>query len=325
MKPRRLKVLKESAVYHCMSRVVGGMSLLGTTEKEVFRRQLLRQADFCGVEVLTYCVMSNHFHILVRVPDEEESRSVGDTELERRVRVLYPKVEAEAWVSRLRGEEAEATREKLLARMGDVSVYLKELKQRFSIWYNHTHRRYGTLWSERFKSVLVEPTGRALLAVAAYIDLNPVRAGLCEDPKGYRWCGYAEAAAGGRRARGGLLRVIEAKKWRDAAKEYRMILFGQAYFTDAGGTAGVPEKKLEEVRRRGGELPLYEQLRGRVRYFTAGAAIGSKAYVAALMRERVDFVGAERKSGPSRMRGAALRELYSLRGLRRKPVEPFPG
>ena len=322
MNSRRLKVINEFAVYHCMSRVAGGQHLLGSTEKEVFRRQLLRQAEFCGVEVLTYCVMNNHFHILVRVPPEEEARAVSQAELERRVRVLYPKVEAEAWVARLRGEEAQVTREQLLARMGDISVYLKELKQRFSIWYNHTHGRYGTLWSERFKSVLVEPTGRALLAVAAYIDLNPVRAGLCEDPKEYRYCGYAEAVAGGRTARAGLLRVMESGDWRAAAKDYRVILFGQAYFTDAGGAAGVPEEKLEAVRRRGGALTLSEQLRCRVRYFTAGAAIGSKAYVAALMRERVDFVGARRKTGPSRMRGAALREFYSLRGLRREPLGP---
>ena len=319
-RPKRLKVAGTSAVYHCMSRVAGGEPLLGTTEKEVFRKQLHRLADFCGVEVLTYCVMSNHFHLLVRVPPEEEAQAVSNLELERRVRRLYPKEEAQAWVSRLRGEEAEATRQRLLARMGDVSVYLKELKQRFSIWYNHTHGRYGTLWSERFKSVLVEPTGRALLTVAAYIDLNPVRAGLCEDPKAYRWCGYAEAVAGERTARAGLLRVMETGQWPGAAKAYRVILFGQAYFTESGGSAGVSEGKLEQVRRRGGALTLGEQLRCRVRYFTAGAAIGSKAYVTELMRERTDFVGAGRKTGPSRMRGTALKELYSLRALRRKPL-----
>ncbi len=187
MRSRRLKVCETSGVYHCMSRVAGGQRLLGSTEKEVFRRQLHRLAEFCGLEVLTYCVMSNHFHLLVRVPPQEITRKIGDDELARRVRVLYPGEEAAAWISRLRGEEREAVRERLLARMGDVSAYLKELKQRFSIWYNHTHNRYGTLWSERFKSVLVESSPRAMLAVACYIDLNPVRAGLCGDPGTYRW------------------------------------------------------------------------------------------------------------------------------------------
>jgi hypothetical protein len=52
------------------------------------------------------------------------------------------------------------------------------------------------LWAERFKSVLLEG-GEAVAAVAAYVDLNPVRAGLCVDPKDYRYCGYAEALGSG--------------------------------------------------------------------------------------------------------------------------------
>jgi hypothetical protein len=64
--------------------------------------------------------------------------------------------------------------------MYDLSVFIKELKGRFAQWYNQRHDRYGVLWAERFKSVLLEG-GQALAAVAAYIELNPVRAGLCAD------------------------------------------------------------------------------------------------------------------------------------------------
>ena len=49
---------------------------------------------------------------------------------------------------------------------------------------------------ERFKSALLEG-GEVLAAVAAYVELNPVRAGLCADPKDYRYSGYAEAFAKG--------------------------------------------------------------------------------------------------------------------------------
>ena len=69
--------------------------------------------------------------------------------------------------------------------MGDVSAFMKTVKQRFSVWYNQSHARYGTLWADRFKSVLVEGDTRALATVAAYIDLNPVRAGMVEDPGKY--------------------------------------------------------------------------------------------------------------------------------------------
>ena len=81
-------------------------------------------------------------------------------------------------------------------RLFDLSIFIKELKGRFAQWYNRRHGRYGVLWAERFKSVLLEG-GEALAAVAAYIELNPVRAGLCADPKDYRYCGYAEALAKG--------------------------------------------------------------------------------------------------------------------------------
>jgi putative transposase len=101
---------------------------------------------------------------------------------------------------------AEELRGQWFARMWDVSAFMKTLKQRFSQWHNGRKKRKGTLWEERFRSVLVEGECRALRTMAAYIDLNPVRAGICEDPKDYRWSGYGEAVAGGKQAR-------EAVRW----------------------------------------------------------------------------------------------------------------
>ena len=113
---------------------------------------------------------------------------------------------------RERGQDkaAEELRERVLARMWDMSAFMKLLKQRFTQWYNRRQGRKGTLWEERFKSVLVDGAGDVLATMAAYIDLNPVRAGLVEDPKDYRWCGYAEAVAGGRAARAGIQLVMRA-------------------------------------------------------------------------------------------------------------------
>lgn len=71
-------------------------------------------------------------------------------------------------------------------RMHDLSEFMKGLLIRFTRWFNRTHSRSGTLWEERFKSVIVE-SGMAARTMAAYIDLNPVRAGMVEDPADYRW------------------------------------------------------------------------------------------------------------------------------------------
>ncbi|MBP7947634.1 MAG: transposase, partial [Verrucomicrobia bacterium] len=62
MRMARIKISGRGAVYHCMSRVVGGQRLLGPLEKEKLREMLWQQAAFSGVEIITYCLMSNHIH-----------------------------------------------------------------------------------------------------------------------------------------------------------------------------------------------------------------------------------------------------------------------
>ncbi len=105
---------------------------------------------------------------------------------------------------------AEQTKARYTYRMYDLSEFCKSLKQRFSQYYNKKYDRSGTLWDQRFKSILVEGSRNALLTMAAYIDLNPVRAGMVEDPKDYRWCGYGEAVVGSQRARNGLAYLMQS-------------------------------------------------------------------------------------------------------------------
>ena len=234
-----MKVSGAAAVYHCMTRTVNGEMLFKDREKEMLRKMLWQVADFSGVEILTYCVMSNHFHVLVRVPEPE---NLSDAELMRRYKVLYPKptkyqtASTKVMEEKLQegGDEAEAIRRKLLARMSDVSEFMKTIKQRFSVWFNRTHRRYGTLWADRFKSVLVEGKGNPLQTMAAYIDLNPVRAGIVEDPKEYRFCGYAEAVAGEKKAKLGLAFIwsdsMKLKKMKDGSHSLKEVL--EEFFRD---------------------------------------------------------------------------------------------
>ncbi len=63
---------------------------------------------------------------------------------------------------------------------------MKELKQTFTRFYNRRHDRRGYFWGDRFKSLIVED-GETLINCLAYIDLNPVRAGIVERPEEYRW------------------------------------------------------------------------------------------------------------------------------------------
>jgi putative transposase len=282
----RIKVSADEspAVYHCVTRTVNGEMLFDDTAKEVLRKQLWQVADYCGVEIITYTILSNHFHVQVRVPQREP---VCDLELLRRFQVLYPHptphqttrldvVRAELASN---GPEARAWRKRQLALMTDVSQFMKLLKQRFSIWFNKTHRRFGTLWAERFKSVLVESQNRILQTLGAYIDLNAVRAGLTNDPKDYRFCGYAEAVAGNPLAQRGIQGITGGRDWEEAHGQYREMIFG----TGAGAReeAGVINPAdLRHVIATGGRLPLASILRCRLRYFSDGAVLGCRAFVA---------------------------------------------
>ena len=322
---RRIKVSGAAAVYHCMTRTVNGEMLFEDRAKEVLRKMLWQVAEFCGAEILTYCVMTNHFHVLLRIP---EPSILSDAELIRRYKVLYPKAtkfqsaSAKILESRLAGGGSDAAeiRRKLLARMADVSEYMKTVKQRFSVWYNRNHGRFGTLWADRFKSVLVEGQGNPLQTMAAYIDLNPVRAGIVEDPKDYRFCGYAEAVAGVVVAKRGLTAVWSdhgARRSDTALCAHRSLIFGKRA-SEPGLTEMTRQRALQVLDHDDGYLPKAVMLRCRVRYFTDGVILGSAEFVRGFTRAWQ--VGHSRKHPPkvNAIKGSDWGDLAVIQGLRRQ-------
>ena len=88
MRMARIKLSDGMAAYHCVSRIVGGQFLLDDLGKEKLRQLLWQQADFCGVEILTFRLVSNHFHVLVRVHGEAR---IDDVQLQERVERFYGK------------------------------------------------------------------------------------------------------------------------------------------------------------------------------------------------------------------------------------------
>lgn len=75
------------------------------------------------------------------------------------------------------------------------SVLMRRLGQHYVQYFNRRHRRTGTLWEGRFRSCLVDHE-RYLLICQRYIELNPVRARMVEDPASYRWSSYRANALG---------------------------------------------------------------------------------------------------------------------------------
>ena len=323
----RLLLEDRAAVYHVTSRAARGLFLFDKGAKEVFVNQLHAQAVFCGVEVLAHCVMDNHVHLLVRVPGPGPRPS--DAELLRRYRTLYGDGPAPGRAPSLRqlqsalaegGERAERARERLLARMGNLPSFVRELKQRFTIWYNHNREGQGGLWQGPYHSVLVEDAPRHLAMAAAYIDLNPVRAGLVKDPAAYRWCGYAAALAGHAFARAAVARRagLPESEFAEAVAAYRLVLFGEGAANKRGSEASgkdggrIDPAALEKVAAEGGRVPVAELLRARCRFFTGGVALGSAAFLERTVRRyRGRPVRAHRVKG-------AEEGLCSARNLRTK-------
>ena len=334
MRHARVKI-EGTGCYHVVSRIVDRNFRLDDGEKEIFRRMMRKAEEFSGVRVLTYAVMSNHFHLLVEVPERGE---VDEAELLRRVTALYGTPYAadmaRQWAEwrktgadYLVGEQ----QDRLRLRMGDVSAFVKTLKQRYSMSYNSRYKRTGTLWEERFKSVLVENGECAKATVAAYIDLNPVRAKIVADPKDYRWSGYGEACGGSRIARAGLIAVHDSRHyeqtgaWRHVSTRYRVLLYteGEERWAAYGGRVvrkGIESDEVDKVIENSGKLTIQAVLRCRVRYFTDGMAFGGKAFVDRVFNDNRRFFSPGRKDGARKMRFAEWGELRVARALRVAPV-----
>jgi len=310
-----------------MSRTAYRSFLFGDEEKEIFMRMLFQQATFAGVDVLGYCIMGNHIHLLLRV---EPVDSLPDEVLFERYRQYYgsQKIpqstysvrELEA-ILQAGGREAEVATKRILSRMGDLPAFMRELKQRFTIWYNRKHENKGTIWAARYKSLLVEDSSESLTRVAAYLDLNPVRAGLVDDPKDYRWCGYAAAMGGNRLMRSALIDVFGQKHdFSEAIKSYRLILFGkgcQSKGSTDSDKGRISAEKLAAVIQNGGSVPAHELYRLRVRYFSDGLALGSKSFLDAVFREHRSAFGAKRSKAGTALPEGLWGTLYSLRDLKK--------
>ena len=337
MRTARLKVGadRECGFYHCVSRIVDRRFVMREVEKEHFLSLMRECEEFCEVKVLTHCVMSNHFHLLVEVPRRPERLPTAE-EVVAKLRQLSGHQNVGAVEQRFalyrRAQDAAAEAAYLAtfhARMWDLSAFMKLLKQRFTQWYNGRNGRKGTLWEDRFKSVLVDSAGQVLAAMGAYIDLNPVRAGLVEDPQAYRWSGYGEAMGGKRRAQEGLKRLAGALAqgqrlgWGEALAVYRMFLYQEGSpdreNLDPEGRpvrGSLKREAVLEVLGARGRLPLGSYLRCRVRYFCDGAALGGREFVEEVFGRYRERFGSRRKSGARRMRGLEGDPLFTLRDLK---------
>ena len=302
---QRMIINDETAVYHVMSRAALDGFPLGDVEKD-FMLDLIRQySALYLVEILGFCLMGNHFHLLVKMFPEYK---FTDEDIKKRYEGFY-------------GDDRVFTAGQipyLREKLSNLSEFVREIKVGFTRYYNKRHNRRGYFWGDRFKSVIVEK-GETLINCLAYIDLNPLRAGLVDRPEDYRWNSLGYHVQTGNKDNFlsldfGLIEFgfIDAQ---ERLKRYRRYVYeaGALNRPEKGKPKVIAEKILEKERKREFELSRSDRFRYRTRYFTDSGIIGSKEFVSINYQRFKDVFMSKREKIPKRVVG--LDGVYSLKRL----------
>jgi putative transposase len=188
--------LTDTAYYHCVNRCVRRAFLCGrdqeTGQDYAHRKQWIvnkvkELASVYAIDVCAFAIMDNHYHLVLHV-DQQRSLAWDEAEVVRRWKLLF---KGALLVERyMKGDcacEAEADKARELIalwreRLADISWYMRCLNEYVAREANREDGCKGRFWEGRFKSqALLDEKG--LLACMAYVDLNPIRAGLCETPE----------------------------------------------------------------------------------------------------------------------------------------------
>ena len=141
---RKTRLIEHCRCYHLVSRLAHQAFFLDDEEKTRAVELLRRVEEFCGVMVLAYAIMSNHFHIFIYVPEPEE---IDDGEILRRINALYREASLAqvlgTW-KRLEDEEAD-----LLKRARPTKRYVS----RFGEYRNSFVRRMW--WDDKGQNLLI--------------------------------------------------------------------------------------------------------------------------------------------------------------------------
>ncbi|MGM0611318.1 MAG: transposase [Thermodesulfobacteriota bacterium] len=289
-------------VYHIISRTALQGLPIKDRDNEYLLNLIYKLSKFYFVDVLGFALMGNHFHLVVRMYPESD---VTDQEIKRRLEKYYGdnlKV----------GEVHIADYRK---RLTDLGAYVKDIKQGFTRYFNKKYNRRGFFWDGRFKSMIVQD-GKSLVNLLAYVDLNPVRAGIVKKPEDYRWCslGYHVQT----RNRHDLLSVdFGLKEWNEfdqieIVRKYRRFVYETgAVDTGKGGT--IDARLLEKERERDFHLGRADMFRYRSRYFIDAGVIGGKSFVRDTFDRFKHLLGSKDERRFTRLGG--VDGVYSMKRL----------
>ncbi len=203
-------------------------------------------------------------------------------------------------------------------KLSNLSEFMREIKVGFARFYNRRNNRRGYFWGDRFKSVIVEK-GETLINCLAYIDLNPLRAGLVERPEQYRWNSLGYHVQTNNRdnflSTDFGLKEFNIKSKKERIRRYHRFIYeaGSVSKPEKGNVKVIDNKVLEKERRTGFELRRSDRFRYRTRYFTDSGIIGSKEFVAENYKRFKHLFFSKNEKEPKPIKGSE--GIYSLKRL----------
>ncbi len=302
---RRLVNREEKTAYHIMSRTALDGFPFGDVEKDEMVKIIKKFSKLFFVDVFGFCIMDNHFHLLIQMFPEH---TFTDEKIKKRIKAYYGKD------FHVADEQIEYYRSKL----SSLGNYMKEIKQAFSWYYNKRHNRRGTLWGERYKSVIVE-RGDTLVNCLAYIDLNPVRAALVDRPEAYRWNSLGHHVQTENKDKflsldfG--LKGFGKMNAKERLRRYRRYVYekGAIKHPDNSQSGAIDEKVLEKERGNDFEINRINRFKYKTRYFTDSGIIGTKEFVSDQYQRFKHVFQSKHEKKPKPING--LDGVYSLKRL----------
>lgn len=216
MASSNFRVKDYETVHHLTSRIAHRVYFLEEDERNDLVDIVRRSAQFCGVKLLAWCVMTNHFHLLVYLPQREIP---GEEEILSRYAILKgaaasKQMETQLSDWRSKGDfgqkQADEWLDRQRARMYDVGEFMKLVKQWLTEEYNRRHSHVGTLWEAAYYDRVVSYRESAIARCAGYIHLNPIRAAICASYTEYPWSSLTAFAKGDRMAIDGMRFIYSA-------------------------------------------------------------------------------------------------------------------
>ena len=195
---------------------------------------------------------------------------------------------------------------------------MREIKVGFARYYNRRHNRRGYFWGERFKSVIVDK-GETLVNCLAYIDLNPLRAGLVDRPEDYRWNSLGYHVQTNNQdsilSTDFGLKQFNVKSEKERIRRYRRYVYEAAAIDRADKMQArvIDDKVVAKERKKEFEISRISRFRYRTRYFTDSGIIGSKEYVSTNYQRFKNLFSSKHEKNPKPIKG--LDGMYSLKRL----------